>query len=78
MAQKDSMEVDEVENKPAEVPEESGSDVEEEYEIEVILDARKGAFPQVMSLARVSRCVALCSPFFLFFIVLSGKNRVLC
>jgi hypothetical protein len=57
------MEVDEVEEvEPAEVPEDSepaasdGEGDEEEYEIEGILDAKKGAFPQVMwSLARFLR-----------------------
>ena len=49
-----SMEVDGVEEvEQVEVPADSepaASDDEEEYEIELILDARKGAFPQVTSL----------------------------
>jgi hypothetical protein len=58
------MEVDEVEEvEPVEVPADSepaasdGEGDEEEYEIEGILDAKKGAFPQVMwSLSRFFAC----------------------
>ena len=52
------MEVDGVEEvEQVEVPADSepaASDDEEEYEIELILDARKGAFPQVTSLGALS------------------------
>jgi hypothetical protein len=53
---KDAMEVDKEERQSESVPEgsqqeEEEEEEEEEYEIEAILGARKGAFPQVRSLA---------------------------